>query len=146
MLLALVVTAFGVGVHVPSVAGRVDPTKVAQTAPFGAPRRTMLGAAPYLRPEWSRDLLMTGIGGLLFVSACYFLNIALALVASRKPAPAVLPFAEALSGRPEHGPAILDRWRPWLALAVILIIIAYGPNLVRLAATAPCNAPGFRVW
>ena len=114
---------------------------------LGAPRRTMLGAAPYLQPEWHRDLVMTGIGGtLLFVSAlCYFLNMVLTLVASRKPAPAVPAFAEALSG-PEHGPAILDRWRPWLALAAVLIIIAYGPNLVRLAATTPFNAPGFRVW
>jgi cytochrome c oxidase subunit I len=66
-------------------------------------------------------------------------------VASRKPAPAMPAFAEALSG-PEHAPAILDRWRPWLALAAVLIVIAYGPNLVRLAATTSFNAPGFRVW
>jgi cytochrome c oxidase subunit I len=114
---------------------------------LGAPRRTMLGAAPYLQPEWSRDLLMTGIGGsLLFVSAlCYFLNIVLTLVASRQPAPVVPEFAETLSG-PEHGPPLLDRWRPWLVLAAVLIIVAYGPNLVRLAATTPFNAPGFRVW
>jgi cytochrome c oxidase subunit 2 len=37
MLVALVVTAFGVGVHVPGDAGRVDPTKVATTAPFDKP-------------------------------------------------------------------------------------------------------------
>ena len=37
MLAALVVTAFGVGVHVPGDAGRVDPTKVATTAPFDKP-------------------------------------------------------------------------------------------------------------
>jgi cytochrome c oxidase subunit I len=114
---------------------------------LGAPRRTMLGAAPYLRPEWQSDLFWTGVGGaILFVSAvCYFLNIVLTLVASRKPAPAMPAFAEALSG-PEHAPAILDRWRPWLALAAVLIVIAYGPNLVRLAATTSFNAPGFRVW
>jgi cytochrome c oxidase subunit 2 len=37
MLVALVVTAFGVGVLVPGDAGRVDPTKVATTAPFDKP-------------------------------------------------------------------------------------------------------------
>lgn len=37
MLVALVVTAFGVGVHVPGDAGRVDPTKLATTAPFDKP-------------------------------------------------------------------------------------------------------------
>ena len=114
---------------------------------LGAPRRTMLGAAPYLRPEWKPDLFWTGVGGaILFVSAlCYFLNLAPTLAASRTPAPAMPGFAEALSGA-EHAPAILDRWRPWLALAAVLVVIAYGPTLVRLAATTPFNAPGFRVW
>jgi cytochrome c oxidase subunit 2 len=37
MLVALVVTAFGAGVHVPSDHGRVDPRTVTQEAPFNAP-------------------------------------------------------------------------------------------------------------
>jgi hypothetical protein len=75
----------------------------------------------------------------------YFANIALTLVASREPAAGIPEFAEALSG-PEHAPAILDRWRPWLALTALLIAIAYGPVLVRLVVTTPFNAPGLRVW
>ena len=35
MLVALVVTAFGAGVHVPSDAGRIDSTRVAETFPTG---------------------------------------------------------------------------------------------------------------
>jgi cytochrome c oxidase subunit 1 len=114
---------------------------------LGAPRRTMLGAAPYVQPEWKALFPLVGIGGtILFASALlYFLNIVLTLVASRAPGPAVPEFAEALSG-PEHAPAVLDRWRPWLALAGVLILIAYGPTLVRLAATTPLISPGFRVW
>ena len=114
---------------------------------LGAPRRTMLGAAPYLRSEWALALRMVGIGGtIVFLSAlCYFLNIALTLAVSRAPAPDMPVFAEAMSG-PEHAPAFLDRWRPWLALAGLLIVVAYGPVLVRLALTTPLNAPGFRVW
>ena len=34
MLVALTVTAFGAGVHLPSAAGRVDPLRVTETAPF----------------------------------------------------------------------------------------------------------------
>ena len=114
---------------------------------LGAPRRTPLGAAPYLRPEWDWDRTMVGIGGSgLFLSALlYFLNLALTLVASRAPAPAPPAFAEAASG-PEHAPAVLDRWRPWLAVAVLLIVIAYGPPLARMLATTSLNTPGFRVW
>ena len=114
---------------------------------MGVPRRTMLGAAPYLQPEWKAVLPLVGIGGtILFVSALlYFLNLGLTLVASREPAPAMPAFAEAVSG-PEHAPAILDRWGPWLALAAALIAIAYGPPLLRLVTTTPLTTPGFRVW
>jgi cytochrome c oxidase subunit 1 len=114
---------------------------------LGAPRRTMLGAAPYVLPEWKAVLPLVGIGGtLLFASALlYFVVIGVTALASRQPAPAPPEFAEAISG-PEHAPAVLDRWRPWLALAALLIAIAYGPSLLRLAITTPLASPGYRVW
>lgn len=37
MLVALAVTAFGAGIHLPSDAGRVDPRRVAEQAPFDQP-------------------------------------------------------------------------------------------------------------
>lgn len=114
---------------------------------LGMPRRTMVGASTYLQPEWQSLLPLVGIGGvLLFVSAIlYFLNIVLAVVASREPAAVEVRFAETLSG-PEHAPAVLDRWGVWFAIAVVLIVIAYGPTLVRLVSTTPFNTPGLRVW
>ena len=48
MLAALLVTAFGAGMHVPSVAGRVDPTKVVETAPFNAPGVFETGPLSYV--------------------------------------------------------------------------------------------------
>ena len=47
MLVALTVTAFGVGIHLPGEAGRVDPTKVAETAPFDQPGVVMTGPERY---------------------------------------------------------------------------------------------------
>jgi cytochrome c oxidase subunit II len=47
MLVALVVTAFGVGIHLPSDAGRVDVTKLAETPPFDQPGVVRTGPDRY---------------------------------------------------------------------------------------------------
>ena len=47
MLVALAVTAFGVGIHLPSDAGRVDVTKVAETPPFDQPGVVQTGPGRY---------------------------------------------------------------------------------------------------
>jgi cytochrome c oxidase subunit 2 len=48
MLAALTVTAFGAGIHLPSVAGRVDPTTLSTTAPFDKPGVTQVGPNQYI--------------------------------------------------------------------------------------------------
>jgi cytochrome c oxidase subunit 1 len=114
---------------------------------MGMPRRTMIGAAAYIQPEWKPVLPLVAVGGtILTLSALlYFANLALTLVVSRAPYPHGLMFAEAMSG-PDHAPAIFDRLRPWLVLAVVLIVLAYGPSLAYLLATTPFDSPGMRVW
>jgi cytochrome c oxidase subunit 2 len=47
MLAALTVTAFGAGVHLPTVEGRIVPTQVSQTAPFDAPGLRQVGPGRY---------------------------------------------------------------------------------------------------
>ena len=103
--------------------------------------------ATYVQPEWRPVMPLVAIGGtIMFVSAIlYFLNLVLTCVASRQPAPETPAFAEALSG-PEEAPACLDRWRPWLIITAVFIVIAYGHTLVHLVSTTPFNVPGLRVW
>ncbi len=115
---------------------------------FGAPRRTMLGISPYVQPEWKPFLFEAAFGAvLLFVSyLLYFVNVVGTVFASRKlTEPIEMPVAEALHD-PQLTPAWLDRWRPWLAGAVVLILIGYGPILFELISTAQFTSPGFRVW
>jgi cytochrome c oxidase subunit 1 len=113
----------------------------------GMPRRTMISQASYFQPEWSALLPWVAVGGtLLFVSGIlYLLNLLLTVTVSRAPAPAVPEFAVS-AAPPEDGPAVLNRLRPWVVTAVVLLVIAYGPTLARLVATSQLNAPGFRVW
>ncbi len=47
MLVALVVTAFGAGIHLPGNEGRVDPTELATTAPFDKPGIVEIGPGQY---------------------------------------------------------------------------------------------------
>ena len=47
MLAALAVTAFGAGIHLPSVEGRVPAAQVAQTPPFDAPGVRQTGPGRY---------------------------------------------------------------------------------------------------
>jgi cytochrome c oxidase subunit 1 len=113
----------------------------------GMPRRTLVSQVSYMQAEWKTLLPLVGIGGtLLFVSALlYFLNMVLTVVASRRSPQPALEFAEPISG-PDQAPAFVDRWRPWLVLAALFIVVAYGPTLFRLATTTPLTTPGFRVW
>jgi cytochrome c oxidase subunit 1 len=113
----------------------------------GMPRRTAIGHAAYMQPDWKTLLPLVGIGGaIMFLSMLlYFLNMVLTVTVSRRGEQPVPQFAEALSG-PDHTPAFVDRWRPWLVLAGLLIVVAYGPTLVRLVASTPLNTPGMRVW
>jgi cytochrome c oxidase subunit 1 len=113
----------------------------------GMPRRTMISLATYIQSNWHSVMPFVAIGGtLMFISAMlYFLNLLLTCVASHQPAPEAPAFAEAISG-PEEAPAFLDRWRPWLVVTALFIVIAYGPMLVHLVSTTPFNVPGLRVW
>lgn len=47
MLVALVVTAFGVGIHLPGNEGRVEPARVASTPPFDQPGVVQVGPGRY---------------------------------------------------------------------------------------------------
>ncbi|MCS6882002.1 MAG: cbb3-type cytochrome c oxidase subunit I [Oscillochloridaceae bacterium] len=113
----------------------------------GMPRRTMIGSAPYVLPEWERLLPLTMIGGLLmFASAlCFLVNMVMTLTAGRRVEAGPVTFARALSG-PEDVPAFLDRLTPWVLSALVLVAINYGPTLYFLATTGRFNIPGLSPW
>ncbi|GIW12186.1 MAG: hypothetical protein KatS3mg061_3243 [Dehalococcoidia bacterium] len=102
---------------------------------------------PPLQPEWQSWLSLVGIGGVMMTLSglIFFAILLLTLLRSRQPAQVAFPEAAALSG-PADTPALLDRWRPWLVLAAVLIVVAYGPPLATQFATLALTTPGLRPW
>lgn len=114
---------------------------------FSAPRRTMLGEAPYRVAEWNGPLMESLLGiGLLFVSATLFFLVIFGTLVNRKlDKPVEMPVAEPLD--PTPSPAWLDSWTPWLAGALALIVLSYGPMLYQLVRDmTPVISEGYRVW
>ncbi|MFW2334436.1 b(o/a)3-type cytochrome-c oxidase subunit 1 [Ilumatobacter sp.] len=112
---------------------------------LGAPRRTPLGEAPYVPDEWNGHLLRVSIGGtILLVSVILYLLVMYKTVRGPKAAaedvPEV-PIAESLR-HPQLTPVWLDRFKPWLIAAAVLLVLAYGPPLVDQLLNMDYNAPG----
>lgn len=114
---------------------------------FGAPRRSQLGAAPYVDTSWMPFLSEAAIGAvILFTSAVlFYIVIVGTLVNPRKlEEPIEMPVAEPL--RPGPVPAWLNNWKPWLYGTVMLILLGYGPFLYILIRDMTFWSKGFSPW
>lgn len=99
----------------------------------GMPRRTYMAGATYSKPSWELAGLLTAIGGtVMFVSVVlFFVVMGATIVAGRRGEPGDIPFTEALVGPATSGwEPRLDRFRIWIVLTILLILIAYGPFLI----------------
>jgi cytochrome c oxidase subunit 1 len=116
---------------------------------LGAPRRTPLGDAPYVPEEWNGHLLRTSIGGtILLVSVLIYGYIMYKTARGPKVDPddvPEIPIAESLRD-PQLTPVWLDRFKPWLIAAGVLIVVAYGPQLWDQITGIQLNAPGWTPW
>lgn len=112
---------------------------------LGAPRRTPLGEALYVPDEWNGHLLRVSIGGMiLLVSVILYLVVMWKTFRGPKADPAdvpAAPIAESLR-HPQLTPVWLDRFKPWLIAAGVLVVLAYGPQLVDQIMNMNLNAPG----
>ncbi len=106
-----------------------------------APRRTMLGAAPYRVDAWNLYLLETVTGVVLMgLSAAFFFIVILGTLANRKSVPPVeMPVAEPY--QPGPTPAWLNNWAPWVMGSIALIIVSYGPQLYQMVRDIQLYAP-----
>ena len=116
---------------------------------LGAPRRTPLGVAPYVLPEWNGRLIQSAVGGaILFVAMYLFIAVIIGTLRGKRAAAGEvpqIPVAQALQD-PQSTPAWLDRWVPWLIATVALIVLSYGPQLISQIGNMSLTSPGFKVW
>ncbi len=118
---------------------------------LGAPRRTPLGEALYVPDEWNGHLLRVSIGGtILLVAVLMYLLVMIKTVRGPKVEAALvpqMPVAESLRD-PQLTPVWLDRFKPWLIAAGVLLLLSYGPQLIDQIVHMNLNAPGtsFRPW
>ncbi len=115
---------------------------------MGVPRRTALGQAPYVLPEWLTAFNWMALGGaILTVSGVLFFTVLIMTALRGQPAAegeVDVPLAEPLED--EAVPTYLDRFRPWVIGAAVLVLLAYGPAVVQLVSVANPVSPGFRPY
>jgi cytochrome c oxidase subunit 1 len=112
---------------------------------LGAPRRTPLGDADYVPDAWNGHMLRASVGGaILLVSVLLFTYIMLRTATGKKvPADEVIevPVAESVR-HPQLTPLWLDRFKPWMIVTILLLLAAYGPQLVDQILNMNLNSPG----
>lgn len=114
----------------------------------GMPRRTFLAEATYSSPAWKLPGILTAVGGtLMFIGVMlFFVVIGLTIVAGRKGAgPRDIPVSGTLTAPARSGwePRLDNLWL-WVGVAVVLILIAYGPFFVGYRPNFV--SPGFRLF
>jgi cytochrome c oxidase subunit 1 len=116
---------------------------------LGMPRRTFMAEATYSKPEWALPGIITAVGGsIMFIGVILFFVVVGLTAARGKPAGASaadVPVSGSLTAPATSGwePA-LDRLGIWVALALLLILIAYGPFFFSYQPNFV--SPGFRLF
>ncbi len=114
----------------------------------GMPRRTFMATATYDSPSWHLPGILTGIGGsIMFLGVMMFFVVILMtiLAGKRGEQPADIPVSQTLTAPARSGWELrLDRLGWWFILAILFILIAYGPFF--LTYTPHAVSPGFKVF
>lgn len=115
----------------------------------GMPRRTFKAQATYHKESWDLGGALTGVGGtMMFVGIfLFFVVIGVTIFRGKKGAgPKDIPWSETLIAPEPNGfGKTLDRVGLWVIVAIVLVLIAYGPFF---ASYLPPNfvSPGFRFF
>jgi cytochrome c oxidase subunit 1 len=112
----------------------------------GMPRRIYRAKAAYDNPSWDLGGILTGVGGtMMFIGiVAFFVVIAVTVLAGTKRSEVVdVPTSETLTAPSLTGWGVnLDRIWLWIGVAILLIVLAYGPFFLTYVP-ARFISPGF---
>ncbi|MCS7297177.1 MAG: cbb3-type cytochrome c oxidase subunit I [Bacteroidia bacterium] len=118
---------------------------------LGQPRRTNMGlsyldpSSPHFRLDWVVTSYIAAIGGaIMFLAFLIYVGVWIATIAAPAEKPAGLLYLSTAESLHSDVPttSIMAKLRPWLAIAVLLIIVSYWAPL-RQAMRTPENAPPY---
>jgi cytochrome c oxidase subunit 1 len=118
---------------------------------YGVPRRAHIAQVPDAYPQAAVPMVFNILAGIILLLAVvlfFYAFFALLFRGERRAEVAAeeVPFAEVLSdGGDTPAMRLLDRIWFWFALAVLLVVLAYGPTLVQLFGNLN-PVPGWRFW
>ena len=117
---------------------------------IGEPRRTNMGISyldpesPLYRPDWVITSGLGVLGGVIMFSAAglFFIVLIRTLMAPRTEE-AGLQFPEYEAYHDEPRVPLLDKFRPWLIVMVLIIVMAYVPAFLNVFEFTGSNAPPY---
>jgi len=117
---------------------------------LGEPRRTNLGitylnsASEHFRPDWVPTTLLALCGGIImFVAGMLFLVVFFGTMFRKKTSSSILELPVSEAYHDEKRIPLFDKFKPWLVVMGIVLIIAYTPAFVNVKKNAGPGAPAF---
>ncbi len=117
---------------------------------MGEPRRTNLGLT-YLNPEhqlympeWVPTTMLALLGGIIMtIAAILFFIVFFGTIFSKRKEEPILEFPVSEALHDERRLPLFDKFKPWLAIMAIILLVAYVPAFLDATKNPGPSAPGF---
>ena len=117
---------------------------------IGEPRRTNLGmtylnkASEHFRPDWVPTTTLALCGGIImFIAGMLFLVVFFGTMFRKKTEEAVLDLPVSEAYHDEKRIPLFDKFKPWLVVMAIVLVIAYVPAFMNVNKNTGPKAPAF---
>lgn len=117
---------------------------------IGEPRRTNLGltyldkTSEHFRPDWVPTTTLALCGGIImFIAGMLFLVVFFGTMCRKKTEKAVLDLPVSEAYHDEKRIPLFDKFKPWLVVMAIVLVIAYVPAFMNVNKNTGPKAPAF---